>query len=51
VQLALNNRIEEAQKLLKADSNCIHRQAGFCYLAFIVSLLTLCTKVPQKFLP
>ena len=37
IQLALNNQIEEAQKVLKGDSNCIHRQAGFCYLTFIVS--------------
>ena len=37
IQLALNNEVEEAQKLLKGDSTCIHRQAGFCYLTFIVS--------------
>jgi hypothetical protein len=36
VQLALNNRVEEAHNLLKVDSSCIHRQAGFCYLTFIV---------------
>ena len=37
IQLALNNRIEDAQNLLRVDSSCIHRQAGFCYLTFIVS--------------
>ena len=37
IELALNNQVDEAQKLLKADSSCIHRQAGFCYLTFIVS--------------
>ena len=37
IQLALNNEVEEALKLLKGDSTCIHRQAGFCYLTFIVS--------------
>ena len=39
VALALNNRVEEAQNLLRVDSSCIHRQAGFCYLTFIVSIL------------
>ena len=38
IKLALNNRIEDAQNLLRVDSSCIHRQAGFCYLTFIVSL-------------
>ena len=38
VQMAINNRVEEAQELLRVDSSCIHRQAGFCYLSFIVSL-------------
>ena len=37
VALALNNKVEEAQNLLRVDSSCIHRQAGFCYLTFIVS--------------
>ena len=37
IELALNNRIEDAQVLLKVDSSCIHRQAGYCYLTFIVS--------------
>lgn len=37
VQMAINNRVEEAQNLLRVDSSCIHRQAGFCYLTFIVS--------------
>ena len=37
IKLALNNRIEDAQNLLRVDSSCIHRQAGFCYLTFIVS--------------
>ena len=36
IQLALNNRIEDAQSLLKVDSSCLHRQAGYCYLTFIV---------------
>ena len=38
IQLALNNRVEDAIKLLKTESNCIHRQAGYCYLTFIVSM-------------
>ena len=37
IKLALNNRILDAQNLLRVDSSCIHRQAGFCYLTFIVS--------------
>ena len=37
VQMAINNRVEEGQELLKVDSSCIHRQAGLCYLSFIVS--------------
>ncbi len=40
VQMAINNRVEEAQELLRVDSSCIHRQAGLCYLTFIVSWLT-----------
>ena len=38
VQMAINNRVEEGQELLKVDSSCIHRQAGLCYLSFIVSI-------------
>ena len=37
IQLALNNDVEEGQKLLRGDQSCIHRQAGYCYLTFIVS--------------
>lgn len=37
VKMAINNRVEEAQELLRVDSSCIHRQAGLCYLTFIVS--------------
>ena len=48
IQLALNNEIEEAQKVLKGDSSCIHRQAGFCYLTFIVSPLTVKFKLPTR---
>lgn len=36
VQMAINNQVEEAQELLRVDSSCIHRQAGLCYLTFIV---------------
>jgi len=40
VQMAINNRVEEGQELLKVDSSCIHRQAGLCYLSFINALMT-----------
>ena len=42
IQMAINNRVEEAQDLLRVDSSCIHRQAGFCYLTFIVSTFYAC---------
>ena len=38
IELALNNRVEDGIKLLKTESTCIHRQAGYCYLTFIVSI-------------
>ena len=38
IQLALNNRVEDGIKLLRTESSCIHRQAGYCYLTFIVSI-------------
>ena len=38
IKLALNNRVEDAQDLLdQSKASCVHRQAGYCYLAFIVS--------------
>ena len=43
VQMAINNQVEEAQDLLRVDSSCIHRQAGLCYLSFIVSTLDCLT--------
>ena len=40
IKLALNNRVEDAQDLLdQSKASCVHRQAGYCYLAFIVSTL------------
>ena len=38
IELALNNRMDDGIKLLKNESTCIHRQAGYCYLTFIVSM-------------
>lgn len=38
IELALNNRVEDGIKLLKTGNTCIHRQAGYCYLTFIVSI-------------
>ena len=49
IKLALNNRIEDAQNLLRVDSSCIHRQAGFCYLTFIVSYILRKGKERPKF--
>ena len=49
IKLALNNRIEDAQNLLRVDSSCIHRQAGFCYLTFIVSYILRKGKARPKF--
>ena len=37
IELALNNRIEDGIKLLKNETSCLHRQAGYCYITFIVS--------------
>ena len=52
VAMALNNRVEEAQNLLRVDSSCIHRQAGFCYLTFIVSnILLISTFSPLVSIP
>ena len=49
VQMAINNRVEEAQDLLRVDSSCIHRQAGLCYLSFIVSWsLNFTSSLPSK---
>lgn len=36
IQMALNNRVEDALKTLRSESKCVHRQAGYCYLTFIV---------------
>ena len=38
INLALNNRMEDGIKLLKTEPSCTHKQAGYCYLTFIVSL-------------
>ena len=41
IKLALNNRVEDAQDLLdQSKASCVHRQAGYCYLTFIVSTRT-----------
>ena len=38
IQLALNNRVEEAQKLLRGSGpGCMQSQAGYCFLTFMVS--------------
>ena len=40
IHRALNNEVEEAQDLLKAEvdsSGCPQAQAGFCFIAFMVS--------------
>ena len=40
IHMALNNEVEEAQELLKAEvdgSGCPQAQAGFCFIAFMVS--------------
>ena len=49
VQMAINNRVEEAQELLRVDSSCIHRQAGLCYLTFIVSISLFCQQMAFAF--
>ena len=38
IELALNNRMEDGIKLLKTEAPCLHRQAGYCYITFIVSM-------------
>ncbi|XP_059088961.1 tetratricopeptide repeat protein 39C-like isoform X2 [Tigriopus californicus] len=41
IQLALNNRVEDAQNLLKSDpANSIHSQAGYCFLTFMNAVMT-----------
>jgi len=41
IKLALNNRVEDAQDLLdQSKASCVHRQAGYCYLAFINAVMT-----------
>jgi hypothetical protein len=45
IHLALNNRVEEAEKLLRSSadkSGCPQAQAGYCFLAFMVSLHVTC---------
>ena len=40
IHLALNNEVEEAQEMLRAEaesSGCPQAQAGFCFIAFMVS--------------
>ena len=40
IHMALNNEVEEAQEMLKAEvdgSGCPQAQAGFCFIAFMVS--------------
>ena len=40
IHMALNNEVEGAQELLKAEvdgSGCPQAQAGFCFIAFMVS--------------
>ena len=39
IELALNNRMEDGIKLLKTETPCLHRQAGYCYITFIVSMI------------
>ena len=45
VRLALNNRVEEAERLLRARAEedllgggCVQAQAGLCFLTFMVSM-------------
>eukprot|EP00095_Tigriopus_kingsejongensis_P011260 snap_masked-scaffold708_size108518-processed-gene-0.10 protein:Tk11260 transcript:snap_masked-scaffold708_size108518-processed-gene-0.10-mRNA-1 annotation:"tetratricopeptide repeat protein 39c" len=41
IELALNNRVEDAQNLLKSDpNNSIHTQAGYCFLTFMNAVMT-----------
>uniref|UniRef100_A0A0K2UP74 Uncharacterized protein n=1 Tax=Lepeophtheirus salmonis TaxID=72036 RepID=A0A0K2UP74_LEPSM len=40
IKFALNNRVEDAQKLLKSDSKSIQLQAGYCYLTFMNAVMT-----------
>ena len=38
IKLALNNRVDDAHVLLShSKASCVHKQAGYCYLTFIVS--------------
>ena len=40
IHLALNNEVEEAQEMLRAEAEgngCPQAQAGFCFIAFMVS--------------
>ena len=40
IKMALNNRVDDAHVLLShSKASCVHKQAGYCYLTFIVSLL------------
>ena len=38
IKMALNNRVDDAHVLLShSKASCVHKQAGYCYLTFIVS--------------